>query len=133
MPKLTKKQRMFAKNYALTENGTQSVIEAEYDVKSAEVAKVIASENLTKPNVVEAIKNEQKNLLEALEAQGITPQRIAEKIDMLLEGDANSIDKGLNHAIKAGVGGGYAPEKSISLTGDIDILREQLRKLHEKM
>lgn len=58
--KLTKKQETFVETYLETGNGTQSALEA-YDTKDPDVAKVIASENLTKPNVVEAIRRGQKD------------------------------------------------------------------------
>lgn len=46
----TKKQKGFAKTYIETGNGTQAAL-AHYNTKDPDVAKSIASENLTKPNV----------------------------------------------------------------------------------
>lgn len=102
--KLTKKQRGFVRDYAIDENGTQAVLK-NYKVKDSIVAKSIASENLTKPYLLEAVNAERETLRSALEKQGITPTRIAERVDVLLnakdkEGisDYTAIDKGLKHA-----------------------------------
>lgn len=54
--KLTKKQRGFVKDYLATGNGTQAAL-GNYATDNPEVAKVIASQNLTKLNVSEAIDN----------------------------------------------------------------------------
>lgn len=54
--KLTKKQKIFADEYIETGNGRRSAFTA-YDVETLEVAAVIASENLTKPNVMEYIQS----------------------------------------------------------------------------
>ena len=48
---ITKKQKDFADALIETGNGTQSALKA-YDTDSVNVAKNIASENLTKPNVI---------------------------------------------------------------------------------
>jgi hypothetical protein len=53
---LTRKQKIFTKEYALTGNGKQSAMKA-YDTTDDLTARVIASENLTKPNVIKAIKS----------------------------------------------------------------------------
>lgn len=52
----TAKQKKFADKYLETGNGRQSVIGV-YDVKSPEVADVIASENLRKPKVIEYMED----------------------------------------------------------------------------
>lgn len=97
-PKLTKKQRGFVKDYALDENGTKAVMN-NYNVKDSIVAKSIASENLTKPYIQEALEIEQLTLKSALKKQGVTPEKIALKIDQLLDSDDDaSVDKGLKHA-----------------------------------
>ena len=53
-PRLTKKQKGFVKDYVKTGNGSLAVKE-NYDVSNDNVARVIASENLTKPNIQKAI------------------------------------------------------------------------------
>lgn len=68
---MTLKQRTFIKKYLENHgNGTKAALEA-YDVSDPDVAKVIASENLTKPNVKRAIEL-------ALEAKGLTDEYISE-------------------------------------------------------
>ena len=125
---------MFVKNYALTENGTQSVLAADYDVKDNQVAASIATENLSKPYIAEAVKSEQKNLVDALEAQGITPAKIAQKIDYLLESEDESvIDKGLSHAIKIGVGGGYAAEKHLVGNVNLDSIQKKQARIYQEI
>lgn len=102
--KLTKKQKGFVNDYSIDENGTKAALN-NYNTDKSVVAANIASENLTKPYIVEAIEDNRMSLREALIEQGITEKRIAEKIDVLLnatsqEGqpDFTAVDKGLKHA-----------------------------------
>ncbi len=68
---MTLKQKLFVKKYIEKNgNGTAAALEV-YDVKNANVAHSIASENLRKPTI-------QKKIREALEATGLTPESIAE-------------------------------------------------------
>ncbi len=107
LQKLSKKQKDFVDLYAHTGNGQESALKA-YEIESKDagnVARAIASENLTKPNIIEAIKVKRETLKSALEKEGITPIYIAQKINVLLtavdkEGntDYTAIDKGLKHA-----------------------------------
>lgn len=121
LPKLTKKQRGFVKDYVLSGNGQESALN-NYEIKAKNkenIARAIASENLTKPNVALAIEIKQETLKSALEKKGITPEKIADKINVLLEAskpifknnnstgeieqvgeeiDYTAIDKGLKHA-----------------------------------
>lgn len=97
-PKLTKKQRGFVEDYALDENGTKAALK-NYNTTNEHTAAVIASENLTKPEIVAAIEIHKETLKSALEKQGVTPAKIALKVDELLNNeDPNAIDKGLKHA-----------------------------------
>lgn len=120
LPKLTRKQRGFVKDYVLTENGTQSALN-NYDIESKDpekVASVIATENLGKPSIINAIEVKRKSLKEALIEKGIDEAKIADKINVLLEAkkpvyekndkgvfenvgdeiDFTAVDKGLKHA-----------------------------------
>lgn len=104
--KLTKKQKDFVEVYAVTGNGQESALKA-YEIESGDpenVARSIASENLTKPNVIEAIEVKRETLKSALEKEGITPIYVAKKINVLLtavdekgNNDYTAIDKGLKH------------------------------------
>ena len=72
-----------------------------------------------------------KGLVAALDARGITPEKIAEKIGWLLNQEKyEAVDKGIAHAAKIGVGGGYAPEKSVTmnLTGSLADIVNRLEK-----
>lgn len=55
-PKLTEKQRLFVHEYLIDLNATQAAIRAGYSEKTA---KEIGCENLTKPNIAEAIAKAQ--------------------------------------------------------------------------
>ena len=98
LQKLTKKQIGFVNDYV--ETGIASLaVKNNYNVQNDLTARVIGSENLTKPNVIQAIEVKRKSLKEALIERGITEDKIALKVDELLDsGDGNLIDKGLKHA-----------------------------------
>jgi hypothetical protein len=109
LPKLTKKQRGFVNDYVETENGAQSILK-NYNIDSkhgtnnpTKVATVMAVENLAKPSIINAIEVKRKSLKQALIDKGIDENKIADKINVLLEAtigdnpDVNAIDKGLRH------------------------------------
>lgn len=98
-PKLTKKRRGFVKDYiANGENGADAA-KKNYNITTENSARAVASELLTFPNVREAIEIERSTLKSALEKQGVTPEKIARKVDELLDNkDPNAIDKGLKYA-----------------------------------
>ncbi len=74
--KLTKKQRVFVKDYIATGNGTQAALAA-YDTDDPHTAHSIASENLRKPAVAEAIDNAlSKESLEAKHQELLHMKRI---------------------------------------------------------
>ncbi len=117
--KLTKKQREFVSKYVITENGLQSALSA-YDIEAENkngIAAVIASENLMKPYIKDAIEIKRTTLKQALLDNGVDEKKIATKVKVLLdaekvvrtyikgdltseitEEDHNAIDKGLKHA-----------------------------------
>ena len=104
LPKLTKKQRGFVKDYVKDENGTKAVIN-NYDVKDESVAASISTENLRKPYIAEAIEIKRKSLKEALIEEGIDEKKIAQTVKVLIDArdekgnkDFTAIDKGLKHA-----------------------------------
>ena len=90
--KLTLKQNKFVKEYIKTGNGTQSAIKAGY---SKSTAKVIASENLTKPYVKEKIE---KVMSEVSDKIGLTAEKVLSKLNNILDKDD---DKLLPHILKA--------------------------------
>lgn len=71
MPKLTIKQRRFVKAYVETGNGSQAALQA-YNT-TPEVAPKIASENLLKPDIRQAVD-------QALVKSGLTLDLIADEI-----------------------------------------------------
>lgn len=92
------------------------------------------------------------DLITALEARGVDANKLADKVLELLnakrkrsirikgdlveettELDSPAIDKALSHALKAGIGGGYAPERSAIALGVKDMsLGNVLQDLEEK-
>lgn len=78
-PKLTQKQAKFVKGIAEGKPATVSAQES-YDVKNYGTAAVIASENLNKPNVKEAIDL-------AMVKLNLTPERVLKPIDDALNDD----------------------------------------------
>ena len=86
------------------------------------------------PGVQEAIKEEEKTMAAALNKSGITPLKVARHINKLLDAkvkvetfkkgemmttvtreDTFAIDKGVTHALKLGVGGGYIQNEQPSV------------------
>lgn len=108
LPKLTKKQREFVDRYVATGNGQESALKV-YDIESKDpenVARSIATENLTKPAIIAAVEIQRESLKSALEKEGVTPVKIAKTINELLDGrdkdgnhDFTAKDKGLKHAL----------------------------------
>jgi len=70
MAKLNKKQQLFVDEYLIDLNATQAAIRAGYSVKTA---KEIGSENLSKPNIQEAVA---KAMAERSKRTGINQDRI---------------------------------------------------------
>ncbi len=101
---LSKKQRIFVAEYVKNEHGTNAALKA-YDTKDPRVANSIATENLSKPAITQAIEKKRKSLKQALIDKGIDEDYLAGKVEVLLtatdsEGntDYTAVDKGLKHA-----------------------------------
>jgi hypothetical protein len=69
--KLTPKQDKFVANYIEIGNGTESVIQAGYNVKDRKVAGVISTENLNKPKVKNAIEKKKQEVLSVIEDESM--------------------------------------------------------------
>lgn len=67
--KLTPKQRIFVDRFMILKNGTQAAIDAGYNVKSRGVARVIATENLTKPSIKEEIAKKHQYFEDVLQSE----------------------------------------------------------------
>ena len=134
MEELTKKQKIFVKEYVKSENGTQSALKA-YDTKSENVAGALASENLRKPNIATAIEEVRKSLAERI------PDELLEKVHLeglvagkmvgeTLEPDYAVRHKYLDSGYK--LKGSYAPDKAINLNIQTDITNPKARELAEE-
>ena len=66
--KLTGKQRRFVQEYAVSWNGTQAAIRAGY---SARNARKLASENLTKPDILRALDRRIKRISDGAEVRAV--------------------------------------------------------------
>lgn len=125
--KLTKKQKGFVKDYIETGIGSLAV-KKNYNIVDDNTARNIASENLTKPNIVKAIQ-------EALPDELLATKHLAllNKIDHEGEIDVQAVTKGLDMAYK--LKGSYAAEKSTSLNVNVDVQKSEnpdLDKLREE-
>ena len=74
---LTIKQRRFVKRTLETGNPTRAAMDV-YDTTKRNVASAIASENLRKPAIREQVE-------QALEAEGVTPRHVIEKLKLTLD------------------------------------------------
>ncbi len=99
--KLKPKEREFVERLPHNNfNGTKTVKQV-FKTKNDGYARFKAHELITKPNVKKALEVKVQTLKEALIAKGITPERIADRIDLLLDSDEyQAVDKGLTHATK---------------------------------
>lgn len=84
MSQLTAKQQKFVEEYLIDLNATQAAIRAGY---SEQTARSIGCENLTKPDIQDAIAVRRKAMMDA---SGITPEKILDELSKL--GFANMQD-----------------------------------------
>lgn len=77
---LTIKQRKYVEAVTQHGNGTQAVIDAGYDVQDRQVAKVISSENMTKPQL-------QREIEVIMERRGMTEDNAVEMHNELLHSE----------------------------------------------
>lgn len=121
MDNLTKKQQGFVKDYLETGNATEAV-RRNYNVSDDLTARVIGSENLTKPNIQEVIKSL---------AERIDDDTLILKHRQFLNSDKEEIGiKALDMGYK--LKGAYAPEKSIALNVNADITNPKAKELADK-
>lgn len=134
MDKLTKKQQGFVKDYIETGNATEAA-ERNYDVKNRNVANAIGAENLAKPSIEKVIiafaERIDDNLLEKVQREGLEANKIISA--NIIYGDAdektNDFIEVPDHAVRhkffdstLKIKGHYAPEKSINLNLNGDIM-----------
>jgi phage terminase small subunit len=119
-PKLTRKQAEFVKGIAEGKTNTKSALEA-YDTDSERVASVIASENLTKPSIQEALEYARVKL-------NITPERVLKPIDDALNHDDLEMRlKGTDRALKI-MGAGQKKESGTTVNNFGNLLVQQKGK-----
>lgn len=133
---LTKKERGFVKDYVETGNGTRAILN-NYDTDDENVAGVMASQNLGKLKIQNAILSiaEQipDDLLVQVHLEGLNASRtIKTEDDEIIEPDYAVRHKYLDTAHK--LKGTYAPDRSLNLNvnldnGLTDEEKEGLRKL----
>ena len=127
MDKLTKKQKVFVKEYVKTDNGTQSALKA-YDTKDYSTAGNIASDNLNKPKIIAVLKTLAERipdeLLEKVHLEGLLAGKM---VGETLEPDYAVRHKYLDSGYK--LKGSYAPDKSINLNIEAEITNPKAREL----
>lgn len=102
---LTKQDKDFVDKVVDTGKLTKSAQEA-YKLDNARYATQKAQRLIAKDSIINAINVKRETLKSALELKGITPEKIADKINVLLDAedletgkkDYTAIDKGLKHA-----------------------------------
>lgn len=124
---LTKKERGFVRDYVKTGNGTRAALK-NYDTKEYFTAAAIASENLKKPQIINAIKSIADSIPdELLQKVHIEGLKASDKIGDIEIPDYGVRHKYLDSAYK--LKGAYAAEKTIGLTINVPI--ENLEKGRE--
>lgn len=100
MDKLTPKQKAFADNYIRTGNATAAAKEAGYSKKTA---RFIGAENLTKPNILDYIKQRTTSTEKKRIASGDDVLQFFTRVMNGEEKDAFGLDASLETKIKAAV------------------------------
>ena len=131
--KLTKKEKGFVRDYVETGNGTVAALK-NYNVNSTKTAGSIATENLTKPVIIEAIKNlaneipnklvieKHLELLKRTEIRVINDSDGNPKVFDTGKADINALHYGLDMAYK--LKGSYAPIKQVNANVNFGKLEE---------
>lgn len=136
MERLTSKQRKFVNAFVETEgNGTQSALQA-YDTTDTNVAAAIASENLNKPKIINALEEALPDeLLAKIHLEGLFATKpIYDATGGLIAEDAdfNARHKYLDSAYK--IKGRYAAEKHVNFNVEVeptDELKEAAKILND--
>lgn len=100
MDKLTPKQKAFADNYIISGNATEAAIKAGYSKKNA---RQIGSENLTKLDILEYIKERTAPAEQKRIASGDEVMQFFTRVMNGEEKDAFGLDASLDTKIKAAV------------------------------
>lgn len=87
---LTRKQKRFAELIPISKSGTQAAIDAGY---SSKTAYAIASENLSKPQILAQIEKEEKNLKQAFKDRGLDEDYLAKRFKDVIDYNSKKIKK----------------------------------------
>lgn len=131
--RLTKKQKGFVKDYIDTGNGSLAV-KRNYDVSNDLTARVIAHENLTKPNIVKSIAESLPDELLAERHLELLNKREYVKVgeEIVDSVDVQAVSKGLDMAYK--IKSTYAPEKHANLNTNVDLSkRDVIKKIADEV
>lgn len=134
MEDLTKKEAGFVRDFVRTGNGVQSALN-NYDTTSYKTASNIASTNLDKPRIQKAIKSIAEQIsdedLIKVHREGLSASSAIVKDGEIVERPDYSVrHKYLDSAYK--LKGVYAPEKSVNLDVQVDILNPRALELAKK-
>lgn len=94
------------------------------------VATTKPGEIIASVGVQEAVKEVRRDMRSALAKAGVDENKVAKKISQLLDSEESykAVAAGVDFALKVGVGGGYAPEKSQNLNVDVKVDSKDLDK-----
>ena len=134
MAKLNAKQQRFVEEYLIDLNATQAAIRAGYSVKTA---KEIGCENLTKPNIQEAIDklmaerskrtgvNQDRVIQELARIAFVNPQNVINADDGSVRADASDDDLACIQSVKVKTMSGdkgYSEEREVRLNDKMKAL-----------
>jgi phage terminase small subunit len=88
---LTLKQKRFAELIPMAKSATQAAIDAGY---SSKTAYSIANENLNKPQIINQIEKEERNLRQHLNAKGLDDGNISQRIKDYLDFNSEVVERG---------------------------------------
>ena len=129
LPKLTKKQKDFAKAYLETGVGNLSVKEAKYDVSTDESARAIASQNLTKPNVIAYLESKAdraaERIVELSEQEEVLPVALGASKDILDRAGYKPIERSQSVHIQVNLEN-RAKIEAITLKASEELLHDEL-------
>ncbi len=133
MPKLSPKlKKIRDKRFLTALERTGSTKEAALEVLNIGSLGSKDIDNSARAAGSQALARIKPTLLEAYERKGITADKLADKNNLLLDSDElQYVDKGLDKAIKVGIGGGYAAEKTINTNVNINSSPEEITKFQK--
>lgn len=116
---LTRKQEGFVKDLVMTGNAMQAVLD-NYDTEDKRTASAIASENLTKPNIIQAVEEVKRSLADRIPDTLLEQKHLEllNKLDATGQIDVHAVRSGLDMGYK--LKGAYVPDKNPIVTVTIN-------------